>query len=133
MKKLVVGFLAALVLLFGSVVWSHAGDRVGHPVFVHRPFVHHAVFVHHPFFVHRPFPHHHFVRSRVFIGADFFFFPPVFFAPPVVLAPGPPVYVQPPPQQPAYWYYCQSAKTYYPYVQQCPEGWLQVVPRPPAP
>ncbi len=118
MKKLMVGFLAALVLLFGSVGWSHAGGMVGHAVFVHHPFVHH-------------FPHHHFIRSRVFIGASFFF-PPVFFGPPVFLAPEP-VYVQPPPPQPAYWYYCESARAYYPYVQQCPEGWLEVVPRPPAP
>ncbi len=121
MKKLLVSFLAALVLLFGSVVWSHAWDGMGHPGFAHRPFVHHH------------FPHHRFIRSRVFIGADFFFFPPVFFGPPVVLAPQPPVYIQPPPPPPAYWYYCESVKTYYPYVQQCPEGWLEVVPRRPAP
>jgi hypothetical protein len=42
----------------------------------------------------------------------------------------PPVYVQPqpPPQQPYYWYYCQNPQGYYPYVQQCPNGWMQVVP-----
>lgn len=38
----------------------------------------------------------------------------------------PPVYEQQPPQP--YWYYCQNPGGYYPYVQQCPNGWLQVVP-----
>lgn len=35
----------------------------------------------------------------------------------------------PPPQ---YWYYCDSAKTYYPYVASCPEGWKTVPASPPA-
>jgi hypothetical protein len=50
-------------------------------------------------------------------------------APPVVVQP-PPVYEQPAPapQAPAYWYYCQNPQGYYPYVQQCPNGWMQVVP-----
>ncbi len=33
---------------------------------------------------------------------------------------------------PAYWYYCNSARNYFPYVQSCPEGW-QAVPAPAAP
>ncbi len=28
----------------------------------------------------------------------------------------------------SYWYYCADAKAYYPYVQQCPAGWLRVIP-----
>ena len=32
---------------------------------------------------------------------------------------------------PANWYYCDSAKGYYPYVQQCPEGWRSVPATPP--
>ena len=31
----------------------------------------------------------------------------------------------------AYWYYCPSAKDYYPTVQTCPEAWVKVPPRPP--
>jgi hypothetical protein len=31
-------------------------------------------------------------------------------------------YVQPN----AYWYYCQSAGAYYPYVTACPEAWVPV-------
>jgi hypothetical protein len=47
--------------------------------------------------------------------------------PPVVVAP-PPVVVQP---SPHYWYYCDSAQAYYPYVQHCPTGWRPVTPTPP--
>lgn len=39
----------------------------------------------------------------------------------------------PAPSQPqqSYWYYCQDPKGYYPYVQSCPGGWVQVTPTPP--
>jgi len=50
-------------------------------------------------------------------------------APPVAVQPAP-VYEQPAPAPPAvaYWYYCQNPPGYYPYIQQCPAGWLQVIP-----
>lgn len=51
--------------------------------------------------------------------------------PPVVVAPAPRVYVAPAPPPPTYWYYCDAAQAYYPYVQQCPGGWRQVLPTPP--
>lgn len=61
-------------------------------------------------------------------------------AAPVVVTPAqPPVYIQQPPvaqqsqpQPPAtsYWYYCRNPEGYYPYVKNCPEGWLQVAPQP---
>jgi hypothetical protein len=50
--------------------------------------------------------------------------------PPVVIAPSPRVYVDAPPP-PVYWYYCDAAHAYYPYVQQCPGGWRAVTPTPP--
>jgi hypothetical protein len=34
-------------------------------------------------------------------------------------------------QAPGMWYYCDSAKGYYPYVSQCPEGWRSVPASPP--
>jgi hypothetical protein len=35
-----------------------------------------------------------------------------------------------PQSEPAsFWYYCNDAKAYYPYVRECPSGWLQVVPQ----
>lgn len=38
--------------------------------------------------------------------------------------PAPPAQVPGPQAQ--YWYYCESSKTYYPYVASCDEGWQQV-------
>jgi hypothetical protein len=40
------------------------------------------------------------------------------------------VYIQqePTPQPPAFWYYCQNPPGYYPYIKECPGGWLTVVP-----
>ncbi len=54
-------------------------------------------------------------------------YPYGYYNPPVVVEQQAPVYVQPEAQT-QYWYYCQSAQGYYPYVQQCPGGWMQVVP-----
>ena len=49
--------------------------------------------------------------------------------PPVVVQQVP---VQVPPQPPAQsWYYCDSAKGYYPYVPSCPEAWRPVPAQPP--
>jgi hypothetical protein len=30
-----------------------------------------------------------------------------------------------------YWHYCAESKGYYPYVKECPGGWLKVSPQPP--
>jgi hypothetical protein len=45
-----------------------------------------------------------------------------------MIQPEPQVSVQQPSS--SYWYYCVDAKAYYPYTQQCPGGWLKVVPTP---
>jgi len=54
-------------------------------------------------------------------------------APVIIEQPPTEVYVQPAPQtvEPSYWYYCQNPRGYYPYVAQCPNGWMRVVPAPP--
>jgi hypothetical protein len=31
----------------------------------------------------------------------------------------------------SYWYYCQDTQAYYPYVKECPSGWLTVAPSAP--
>jgi hypothetical protein len=56
---------------------------------------------------------------------------------PYYYAPSYPVYVAPDvnpapsaPPPPSYWYYCPSAKAYYPYVSQCPVPWVPVSPTP---
>jgi hypothetical protein len=47
-----------------------------------------------------------------------------------VVSEAPPVYAQaaPPAPPPAYWYYCQNPPGYYPYIKDCPAGWMTVVP-----
>jgi hypothetical protein len=67
----------------------------------------------------------------------YYYYPP----PPVVVAPAAPTtYVergQPatdsaaPGNAPGTWYYCDSAKAYYPYVKQCQSGWREVPATPP--
>jgi hypothetical protein len=59
--------------------------------------------------------------------------------PPVVAVPAsPPIYVEqgptsvtPAAPQPGFWYYCNDARAYYPYVKECPGGWQRVSPQPP--
>jgi len=65
-------------------------------------------------------------------------YPPVYYypdSPSTVVIQSPPVAVQagaPPSAQSApNWYYCNSAKGYYPYVPQCPEPWRIVPATPP--
>ncbi len=43
-----------------------------------------------------------------------------------------PVYVQTPRLETVadYWYFCESPRGYYPYVGNCPIGWMKVVPNP---
>ena len=53
---------------------------------------------------------------------------------PVVINTAPPqVVVQPAPAAPAdsYWYYCTQPAGYYPYVQNCSQPWMKVVPQVP--
>ena len=66
--------------------------------------------------------------------SPYYAYPPAVIAVPV----NPPVYIQQAPpvvqQYPSgYWYYCNYPEGYYPYVKQCPNGWRQVEPMPPAP
>jgi len=63
-----------------------------------------------------------------------YYYPP--YSAPVVIQQQAPVYEQQAPQgeaQQYYWYYCPESKTYYPYVKQCPSGWMKVVPTPTPP
>jgi hypothetical protein len=94
-------------------------------------------------------------RVGVFVGGPVYYPyapPPV----PYYYYPPPPVYVQPVPaapvtyveqgqpapaaspaepgaplQEPGMWYYCDSAKAYYPYVKQCSGAWRGVPASPP--
>ena len=56
-------------------------------------------------------------------------YPRPYYAAPRVVMEQPPVYIQQePPASPeaAPWFYCPSAKAYYPYVQSCSEPWVRV-------
>ena len=55
------------------------------------------------------------------------------YSPPVMVEPSPQTYIQQETPAQQYWYYCQSAQGYYPYVRECPDGWQQVAPQPPPP
>ena len=82
-----------------------------------------------------------------YFGAPFYSYPynsfpyqyPYYYPPAVVTVPvTPPVYIQQSPpaaqQNPTgYWYYCTNPEGYYPYIKECPNGWQQVEPKPPAP
>lgn len=61
-----------------------------------------------------------------------------YYPPAIVTIPvNPPIYIERSPPQPAqplspgFWYYCSDPEGYYPYVQECPNGWRQVDPIPP--
>jgi hypothetical protein len=78
-------------------------------------------------------------------AAPYYYPPAPYYYPPAVVVPSqPPVYVerqdQPAPAAPStqpqqssqWWYYCPSAKAYYPYVKECQEPWQRVSPQPPS-
>jgi hypothetical protein len=91
--------------------------------------------------------------TRVFIGVGpafwwgypypYYYYPyyppPYYYTPPPVVIQEPPVYVQqqvtptapppPPAASESYWYYCPSARDYYPRVPTCSEAWIKVPPR----
>lgn len=87
----------------------------------------------HGHFAHRHFGHRHFgVRTHVFLGfGPAFWWPPAYpwYAEPVAVPY--PVYAEPTVPATTYWYYCPSARAYYPAVPTCPEPWLTVVPSTP--
>jgi hypothetical protein len=56
-------------------------------------------------------------------------YPDPYVPPTVVVQSPPPPAPASAPAQPQYWYYCESQRAYYPYVAQCPEGWMKVVPQ----
>lgn len=93
-------------------------------------------------------PHHsHAVVSFGFVAGPIWgpwYYPPPYYNSPVVVEQvAPPVYIerqapelasaQAGSSQPGnYWYYCEAADGYYPYVKECRGGWQKVAPQPPA-
>ena len=59
---------------------------------------------------------------------------PYYYPPTTVVVPAQPVqYIEKgsAPAAESWWYYCDDAKGYYPYVKECPSGWQRVSPTPP--
>ena len=48
---------------------------------------------------------------------------------PIIIERQPPVYLERQLQQ--YWYWCPNPQGYHPYIEQCPSGWMKVVPSAP--
>lgn len=121
--KWVIALLVLVVAASGSA-WADRGHRHGHG----RGQVHFGVVI-------GP------------LWGPWWYPPPRYYSPPypyypsvVVERPAPTVYIEQPaaaapapaPQaQTNYWYYCDGAKGYYPYVKECPTGWQRVLPQPP--
>lgn len=66
------------------------------------------------------------------VGSVWYFYPSPVYPYPNPYEPPPPWVVSPQAVPPAqFWYFCESAQGYYPYVQTCPGGWKQVPATPP--
>ena len=112
---LVIGVLAGIALVLSSFAPAMAGGRVFVGVGIGFPFYSPWVY---------PFPYPA--------------YPFPLYSPPVVVQAAPQTFVQqpeapPPAPAPQYWYYCPTSQSFYPYVNECPAGWVQVPPEPSAP
>ncbi|HSE02682.1 MAG TPA: hypothetical protein VLK35_00910 [Methylomirabilota bacterium] len=97
----------------------------GHHGFHGKHFYGHSSFFGPRFYGPRWYPYY--AYPRPFYGGYYYGYAPVVTPPPVVVTPPPTPYVERPSSQ--YWHYCHDPAGYYPEVQQCPGGWIQVPPR----
>jgi hypothetical protein len=145
------GVLASATASAGRYHYGKPGVRVG--IVIGGP-------VYGPYWYPGPYYFPRYYPWRYYYPYPPAYYPPpaVTYPPAVITVPGspPPLYVEkryssgaaqsPAPQGPAAqgpeaqaaqqaptWYYCPSAKGYYPYVRDCPEGWQAVPPHPPPP
>lgn len=139
MKKVICAIVAGVAIVLGSALpgLAMAGPGVRPGGGAHPGISGHSAFQgqgHHEFGGHHEFEGRRDFHSRIFIGPGFWWGPgyPYYADPPVIVEPAPPVYIQPgtPPDQAGYWYYCQNPPGYYPYIKECPAGWMAVVPQP---
>ncbi len=148
MSRAVVASFLALALFVVPVAPSFAGGHGGgghgghgfhgHPGFVGHPGFHgHARFHGHPGFDGHPRFHGHFHGHGVIVVSTSFwwgpgwwgypyYYPPYYYPPQVVVQPAPVIGEEQPPQ--SYWYYCPSARAYYPTAPTCSEAWVKVPP-----
>jgi len=124
MRRFAAGSLLAVAFLLTSALPSDAGTGRGHGGGHHGGR-----------------QHHHFGGRPVFIFLPSYSYwldyPSYYYYAQPIVVQEPPVYIQQQPAPPAAsrqdvpWYYCLSAKAYYPWVRTCPEAWVEVPPRPP--
>lgn len=120
-----------VLLLAAGGVWDEAeadrGRRGGRHHHHHHGF--HGRHFHGPRFYAGPRFYPYYYGSYYYGGYHYGYVPPVIVTPPpVVVAPPPTSYVERAPVT-QYWHYCHNPAGYYPDVQQCPGGWVQVPPR----
>lgn len=137
MLVLAAGMLAsAPALADGPRGYPRAGVHRGAPVVAHGYARHHGAGARIGFYLGVPL-----VLSSGYWGPHRYYPAPYYspYYPPVVTVPvSPPTYIEqgqtsaaPAAPQPGYWYYCNDARAYYPYVKECPGGWQRVSPQPP--
>ena len=129
----------------GKVYGGHAsggkvyGGHVGHG---------HSHFKGHHHHGHHHHGHHHGTTFVVGFGFAYpwswygyypppYYYPGYYYPQPVAYPAEPVTYVEqsaPAQTEPAgWWYYCETSRTYYPYVRECPNGWQRVPALPPPP
>lgn len=109
-KWLLVGALSLVLGMEGALARDHGRPHIGVVIGPMWP----------PYYVPRPL----------------YYYPPympvVIEPPPVYIEQIPPVTMAPPAPEPIrYWYYCAGPRAYYPYVNECPGGWMKVLPQVP--
>ena len=130
MNRLLLAVFLAITMLFASPFDGYAGKT---SVFIST---HYKTGYGHGWGHHGRWRHHHHT-PRFFWGGSFVvgpWYPYGYYAPPpVIIQQQPPVYVEPEQQEDNYWYYCRDPEGYYPYVRNCADGWMKVVPDPTPP
>ena len=144
-KVMILVFLAVCVVAWSSPSTAKPGHRA-HGYGKHSRYGYRS----HKFYGYRG-GHRFRHRSRFFVGGSivfgpwypYYYWPPYpsyygprypysyYPAPPVVIQQQPSVNVEPESQPSDYWYYCEDAQAYYPYVKECSDGWMKVVPETP--
>ena len=82
----------------------------------------------------RHFGHAHVLGAGIIFGTGPFWFEPGY----RFFLPGAAMYIEQheatyaPPDPNAFWYYCAELGSYYPYINECPEGWQRILAQPPS-